>query len=135
MPVPNLLKPQWLIAGAVTLGIGALVYAAYRASRAVGDLAEQPGSTGSVAADLVTGIPRLGYGLVQWAYQTFSPGVSAAGDVVLPSGAKVSIAEISNNGGVQFDARSEQFTFVYSGVKYRLTGENDSSGRRVAVKA
>lgn len=129
------LKPQWLIAGAIAIGAGALVYAVYRAGKSISDLDEQPGTTGSVAADLVTGVPRLGYGLVQWAYQTFRPGVNAAGDVVLPGGATVSIAELSNNGGgVKFDPKTEQNTFTWLGVRYRLTGQNDSKGRRIAVK-
>ena len=61
--------------------------------------------------------------------------VQVSGKVVLPGGSVITLQQINGAGGVSFDARSEQTTFSWSGTTYRFTGQTDSEGRRIAVKA
>lgn len=61
--------------------------------------------------------------------------VEVRGGVVLPGGAVVTLEQINEAGGIKFEPESEKTTFTWRGVKYAFTGQNDSEGRRVAVRA
>ena len=61
--------------------------------------------------------------------------VQVSGKVVLPGGAVITLQQISDAGGIRFEPATERTVFTWRGTKYAFSGQNDSEGRRVAVKA
>jgi hypothetical protein len=61
--------------------------------------------------------------------------VQVNGRVVLPGGAVITLEQINEAGGIKFDTASEQTTFTWRGMKFAFSGQNDSEGRRIAVRA